>query len=616
MRVTLLNKTYCKSKFLALSWFFLALSSVYSAEGANNKNKVILLGFDGLTETVIQQLLSQNKLNNIKFLQDHGSYGRIASFSPSSSPVIWTSIITGKKKEGHGITGFLIRNDEGQMMVANSSHRKTKALWNIFSERRMKVGIVCYFVTWPVEKVNGFMISKTSIFPIEKGAYPSPTKNMMKKILAPYVNYDLDHLQKFARMDQLERFNYFTPEMFKYLDQLGSELIPNYLALKNKQIYSKTESEQYREFFRRNQLIRRSIWSYFVDNIKFKYAKRMYKKDFDFFTLLIKGPDIVSHLTWQYFEPDSDISQSEVESFKNIIPNYYIFADRVLGYFLKAADANTTIILVSDHGFRKSLGLIFHVDKILNAMGYLDYDSNNEIKKEKIFDANATSMPKKTLRILQVNLNNIYPHRDHNQDESRMKHIVNQLSAIRVGKKKFFEKIQYFRGMPPSRENDIYNKTDESLNSTSGLYHIEGLINRSLYREVKRNPDKNRIVTINKRLYPLNDFFEIISVGEHDKYNGVVYFVGPAIKPDNPVKGFSVLDVTPAILKVFDLPIGADMAKGVPVGIFKPEFLIQHPVNFIKSYDEINQPLVKTAPQKSSVEQKIKNQLRSLGYIQ
>jgi predicted AlkP superfamily phosphohydrolase/phosphomutase len=585
------------------------------------KYKVILLGADGLTNSVIERLLKQNKLKNIRFVRSHGSYGRITSLDPIISPAIWTSIATGKKPKDHGIEHFRIKNDKGRMIVTNRFHRKTKTLWNILSENQMKVGMVGYFTTWPVEKVNGFMISDISVFPIDKGFYPPQIQDVIKEVLEPYIDYDLNHMDEIAPITLIEQLKYFTPRMLTYLDKLGSELTTGYLGLKSNTTYSTNESKQYSEFLKRNKTIYRVIEAYLNDNIKYEYAKRMYKNDIDFFSLFLKGPDIASHKAWRYYEPDQDTPRSEIEAYKNIIPSYYVFVDKVLGYFLRVADQNTIIILVSDHGFKKTLRLLIDINKVLNTMGYLYYDSDRKIKGDKIFDDRIFWGRHIQFRRLHVNLNNIYPNRDPNQDELKMKQIVSQLAAVSVGEFKLFSKINYYpgehAGLSEKLRNKFYEEADYKPETTSGLYSIEAFINKAFYTfDFMNNSGLNGTIAINQRYYPLKNYFKLINDSEHSLHDGVIHFMGPIIKSGNLIKGLSVLDVTPAILKILDMPVGADMAGITPTGIFKPEYLIEHPTRHIKSYDEINRPLQKTAPQKSPLEHKTAEQLRALGYIQ
>jgi hypothetical protein len=239
---------------------------------------------------------------------------------------------------------------------------------------------------------------------------------------------------------------------------------------------------------------------------------------------------------------------------------------------------------------------------MLNTLGYLDYGPDNEIRKDKAYDYKIYWWQNAIKRRLSVNLNNIYPNRDPGEDNDKMKHIAKQFTAIEVGKRQFIEKVKFFK------------------EETPGIYLMELRINKEIREQFlqMKYPDLSRYtITIDGKPYPLNHYFEYsINEGQHSTSDGVIYFKGPDIKPGNNLKTIGLLDVTPAILKILDLPVGKDMAGTVPVGIFKQEFLASHPIRYIKSYDEINKPLPQNQIRKSPLDDKVKRQLRALGYIQ
>ena len=124
--------------------------------------RVLLIGIDGATLRVIEPLLEQGRLPHLAALANAGTYGPLRSERPLRSPAIWTSIATGKKREKHGIDGF-VRNDKGRSRLFRSSDRRSHALWNIASDAGLKVGVVNWWVTFPVEHVSGVMVSDHAI---------------------------------------------------------------------------------------------------------------------------------------------------------------------------------------------------------------------------------------------------------------------------------------------------------------------------------------------------------------------------------------------------------------------------------------------------------------------
>lgn len=81
--------------------------------------RVILIGIDGGSLPLMRELSARGMLPNFTRLMNEGAYGHLASlrralpFSPQRgvgwwSPVVWTSIATGKTPEVHGVVDFLL----------------------------------------------------------------------------------------------------------------------------------------------------------------------------------------------------------------------------------------------------------------------------------------------------------------------------------------------------------------------------------------------------------------------------------------------------------------------------------------------------------------------------
>jgi predicted AlkP superfamily phosphohydrolase/phosphomutase len=99
------------------------------------------------------------------------------------------------------------------------------------------------------------------------------------------------------------------------------------------------------------------------------------KKHPDFFTVYFRGVDEISHVYWDIDLPGGGYSppltEAEVTWLRHIIPNYYVFTDRMIGAFLKEAPRGTDVIVNSDHGFGGGgKGVMAHkVDGMIFMMG-------------------------------------------------------------------------------------------------------------------------------------------------------------------------------------------------------------------------------------------------------
>lgn len=68
---------------------------------------------------------------------------------------------------------------------------------------------------------------------------------------------------------------------------------------------------------------------------------------------LFDTPDRVQHLFWRYLEPDHPANQGQAPSpaYANVIADQYRRGDAIVGQALEAADDDTLVIVLSDHGF-------------------------------------------------------------------------------------------------------------------------------------------------------------------------------------------------------------------------------------------------------------------------
>jgi len=147
---------------------------------------VVLLCIDGADlDDVILPMVDAGELPTFARLMAEGTWGGLGTFAPTLSPAIWTTLVTGKTKEEHGIHGFTVFQLPGlhasvlefplhsglnfQLMPLierlpgmpsirlpfSSDMRRVPALWNI-AGRYYTVGIFHWRTTWPVENINGF----------------------------------------------------------------------------------------------------------------------------------------------------------------------------------------------------------------------------------------------------------------------------------------------------------------------------------------------------------------------------------------------------------------------------------------------------------------------------
>jgi predicted AlkP superfamily phosphohydrolase/phosphomutase len=105
----------------------------------------------------------------------------------------------------------------------------------------------------------------------------------------------------------------------------------------------------------------------------------------------------------------------------------------------------------------------------------------------------------------------------------------------------------------------------------------------------------------------------LLGVYMHGKY-GIIGLMGRGVRKGSQIIDAGILDVTPTILYAFGLPVARDMHGRVLTEGFRTEYLKSRPVRFIPTYEsgerDAGEPLA------SPVDEKIKERLKALGYIQ
>ncbi|MGI0148654.1 MAG: alkaline phosphatase family protein, partial [Thermoplasmata archaeon] len=145
---------------LVVAFVVAAILAVPSCSSSPVSGRVLVLGLDGMDPRIVDLLMSEGRLPNFAKLRQQGAYAPLTSAKPLLSPVVWTTIATGKTPDLHRIGHFVAINQQtGEQLPVTSRMRKVRALWNILSEAGRSVSIVGYWATWPAETVKGSIVS-------------------------------------------------------------------------------------------------------------------------------------------------------------------------------------------------------------------------------------------------------------------------------------------------------------------------------------------------------------------------------------------------------------------------------------------------------------------------
>lgn len=291
--------------------------------------RVLLVGVDGLEWSVLHPLLADGRCPNLAALMKRGSYGTLGTFIPTWSPVIWTSIATGKTLRQHGIGNFV--DEQGREYT--SSRREGRALWNIAHEYGLTTNVLGWWITWPVEPIRGLMVSATS------------------------ASAMADQNWKPALMDGLEN-QVHPPELEARVLGLarvaGSQEAT--MAVSRERVFGPLPKDLMSDVER--DLVSQTLWSIQSDETYFRLAMDLLPDHpADLNLIYFGGPDVAGHRFWRHLHPDRFQwagSSPEVDAaLADAIPNYYEWVDDMLGQLMSVVGDDVTVIVVSDHGMHE-----------------------------------------------------------------------------------------------------------------------------------------------------------------------------------------------------------------------------------------------------------------------
>ncbi|UCG31855.1 MAG: alkaline phosphatase family protein [Phycisphaerales bacterium] len=300
---------------------------------AAGRHPILLIGLDGVEWDVVLPMLRQGRLPNIARLMEQGFFGRMSTTRPTLSPVIWTSIATGKSARQHGIRGFIHKapNDPEYQRLYTNSDRRTKAFWNILSEEGLRVHVVGWWMTFPVEKINGVMVAQVNTStPQRNQAGTGIWKGSLVEGLSGQV-YPPERQDEFLAV---------VPEVEAEMPELARRVFGTFsgpLSPVGAKLWGACD------------------WTFRADAIYRRIALRLLKEDADYDVLAVYfgGTDVMGHRFWRFMLPDRfemKPTPQELQDLGDVVWDYYAYMDSVVGELLAAAPADSVVFLVSDHG--------------------------------------------------------------------------------------------------------------------------------------------------------------------------------------------------------------------------------------------------------------------------
>jgi tetratricopeptide (TPR) repeat protein len=302
--------------------------------------RVLVIGLDGADWETLDPLMRSGQLPNLARLAREGARADLRSYDPMLSPLLWTTIATGKPPDQHGIADFLVKDKAtGNRRPISSDFRKVKALWNDFTELDRPSTWLAWWASYPAEPILGTKVTELVAYTVVRGgreaaatrphlAWPEDYLARHKDVLVPATDVDLESMRGvlpwLTEADyQRAQHSAAEPEKPDPKDKKPQEPLSFVLKLL-------AAAETYHAL-----------------------ALEQLRAGSPFVAVYYEGIDMMGHRFQHCMEPRMALcSEDDFARYAGAVPAYLRYQDRLIGELLRAAGPETVTVMVSDHGFK------------------------------------------------------------------------------------------------------------------------------------------------------------------------------------------------------------------------------------------------------------------------
>ncbi len=304
------------------------------------RSPVLVIGLDGADWETLDRAVGAGQLPHLARLVREGARADLRSYDPMLSPLLWTTVATGKPPDQHGIADFLVKDKaSGLRRPISSDFRKVKALWNDFSELDRPSSWLAWWASYPAEPILGTKVTELVAYTVVRGgreaaatrphlAWPEDYLAHHKDALVPLTDVALEDMR--AVLPWLTEAEYLqaqqraaAPEAPDPNDKKPQEPVSFVLKLL-------AAAKTYHAL-----------------------ALEQLRAGSPFVAVYYEGIDMMGHRFQHCMEPRMALCpDADYVLYRDAVPAYLRFQDRQIGELLQAAGPDTVTVMVSDHGFK------------------------------------------------------------------------------------------------------------------------------------------------------------------------------------------------------------------------------------------------------------------------
>lgn len=553
----------------------------------DQSTKVCVIALDGATLDLVGPWAGAGKLKTLATFFEQGVNARLESVIPPITGPAWASFVTGKNPAAHGVGDWWYKREGSyDLLPVNSTRIRTPTLWDLMGENGKRVAAINVPMTYPPPKTNGVVVSGL-LTPSNRGAYTYP-KDLSDELLKAVPDYRMN----------LETF------------------------------YAPGRAEPFMNDLR--QLIR----------VRSEAARFLYRRESpDFFMVHYIATDWVQHALWHAMDakhPKHDAA--EAVRYGDAILQIYQQIDLELERLLAELDPNTTVVVMSDHGFGPLYDYIYLNTWLLqNGWLVLKRDAATRLKH---LAFNHGLVPTNLYRLAarlglgsaavgaskdtQYNVLKMFFLSSQNIDWSRTRaYSVGNIGQIFLN----------VRGREPQGivdpDRDYESTRDELIEQLRGLNHPKDgrpLADR-IYRREEIYHGKFLGEMPDILLMPRNLEFQAAGLSEFlsnrvadpgfiysggHRMDGTLLMRGPAVRAKTTLPSARLVDLLPTLLYLMDVPLLNDFDGRVLLEALTAEAVRSRPVRHVDGGEKRFESENVYSEEESEA---INERLRALGYL-
>ncbi len=281
------------------------------------QKKVLLLGLDGATFDLIKPWADAGVLPTFARLLRTGAHGRVRTVPNTDTAPAWTTLATGLNPANHGLYHeFSWTPDRRTLHPVCGGEREGTSFWRLASDAGRSVVVINFPFSYPAEPINGVMVAGVD----------APSEE------APDFCYPPDFIENLGKEGHTYRIN----------SDIQSAIKENRPDEGLSSAYTVATSHIEALFYALSQ----QPWELAV--------------------VALSIPDEMQHFFWQQMVKDRGPQ-------RDAIRDGYRFVEQQIERLLDFIDDETTLLIVSDHGFGPICATPPHLAQWLAQEGFLRY---------------------------------------------------------------------------------------------------------------------------------------------------------------------------------------------------------------------------------------------------